>query len=210
MCNNFTSEPVFVVQSSLSVLLKFKLPMLLAQKCVKLVIIDSLAALFRVEFSHKQTSERANLLLSFGAQLHSFSDQYGAAVVCINQVRMKQRTCMHDCLMCICLFFKVTSEVGGGLKPSLGLAWANIVTTRLIMHRDETLQEGEVVQEVGYFFVVISHSHPSLYMLEQDTPQSPRTLRIAFAPHLPQGCVDYYITVDGIKGYLEQSPLHAH
>ncbi|KAL5463405.1 hypothetical protein EMCRGX_G032298 [Ephydatia muelleri] len=146
--------------STLSVLLKFKLPVLLAEKCIRLVVIDSLAALFRVEFTHEQISQRAQLLQAFGAQLHGFADQYGVAVVCVNQV---------------------TSEVGGGVKPSLGLAWSNMVTTRLIVQRDETLHDSEIMQE--------------------DAIPSVRSLRVAFAPHLPPTSINYYITQDGIHGH---------
>ena len=145
--------------STLSVLLKFKLPLLLAEKCLRLVVIDSLAALFRVEFSYQQISQRAQLLQAFGAQLHSFADQYGVAVVCVNQV---------------------TSEVGGGLKPSLGLAWANMVTTRFIVQRDETLHDSEMLE---------------------DTVPSLRSLCVAFAPHLPPTSINYCITQDGIHGH---------
>ena len=35
------------------------------------------------------------------------------------------------------------------MKPSLGLAWANAVTTRLIVQRDETLHGGEILLEVS-------------------------------------------------------------
>lgn len=150
--------------SALNVLLNFKLPSLLAEKCIRLVVIDSLAALFRVEFSHEQISERAQLLHCVGSQLRGFADQYGVAVVCVNQV---------------------TSEVGGGVKPSLGLAWANNITMRLIMHRDEILHNSEAMQE---------EASPPL-----------RTLHMAFSPHLPPSSINYYITPDGICGYKTYS-----
>ena len=73
-------------QSSLSVQLEYKLPSLLSQQSVKLIVIDSLAALFRVEFTVGQAAQRAQLLRAFGAQLRRLSDEYGAAVVCVNQV----------------------------------------------------------------------------------------------------------------------------
>ena len=75
-----------ILQSSLSVQLEYKLPSLLSQQSVKLIIIDSLAALFRVEFTAGQAAQRAQLLRAFGAQLRRLSDEYGAAVICVNQV----------------------------------------------------------------------------------------------------------------------------
>ena len=73
-------------QSSLSVQLEYKLPSLLSQHAVKLIIIDSMAALFRVEFTAGQAAQRAQLLRAFGARLRRLSDEYGAAVICVNQV----------------------------------------------------------------------------------------------------------------------------
>ena len=75
-----------LLQSSLSVQLEYKLPSLLSQQSVKLIIIDSLAALFRIEFTAGQAAQRAQLLRAFGAQLRRLSNEYGAAVVCVNQV----------------------------------------------------------------------------------------------------------------------------
>ena len=74
------------LQSSLSIQLQYKLPSLLTQQRVKLVVVDSMAALFRVEFSGEQASQRAQLLRSFGAQLRKLSDSFSTAVVCVNQV----------------------------------------------------------------------------------------------------------------------------
>lgn len=50
------------------------------------MVIDSIAALFRVEYSLGETSKRAKVLRSFGAQLHKLSNLYSIPVVCVNQV----------------------------------------------------------------------------------------------------------------------------
>jgi len=63
-----------------------RLPVLLNRGGIKLVIIDSIAALFRVEYSLGETSKRAKILRSFGAQLHKLSNLYSIPVVCVNQV----------------------------------------------------------------------------------------------------------------------------
>ena len=68
--------------------LQYKLPALLRQQRVRLVVIDSLAALFRTEFTVGQTAQRAQLLRSFGAQLRNISDGFSVAVICVNQVRV--------------------------------------------------------------------------------------------------------------------------
>ena len=83
-------ESLFILlyspQSSLSVQLQYKLPSLLRQQDVKLIVVDSLAALFRVEFTAAQAAQRAHLLRAFGAQFRRLSDDYNAAVICVNQV----------------------------------------------------------------------------------------------------------------------------
>ncbi|KAK2567314.1 DNA repair protein XRCC3 [Acropora cervicornis] len=63
-----------------------RLPVLLNRGTIKLVIIDSIAALFRVEYSFSETSKRAKVLRSFGAQLHKLSHQHRIPFVCVNQV----------------------------------------------------------------------------------------------------------------------------
>ena len=66
--------------------LQYKLPSLLSLHTVKLVVIDSLAALFRVEYGFDQAIERAKLLRAFGHRLKTISEKYKAAIVCVNQV----------------------------------------------------------------------------------------------------------------------------
>ena len=73
-------------QSSLSVQMQYKLPSLLSQHNTKLVVVDSIAAMFHVEFSETHAVQRAQLLRAFGTQLKRLSNDYGAAVVCVNQV----------------------------------------------------------------------------------------------------------------------------
>ena len=82
-------------QSSLCAQLDFKLPSLLATGRVRLVVIDSIAALFRVEFGLNQAVHRAQLLQACGAQLQQLSESYGVAVVCINQVHTGTCSTQH-------------------------------------------------------------------------------------------------------------------
>ncbi len=53
---------------------------------MKLVVIDSVAALFRVEFGAHQAIERAQVLREFGHRLKLLSERHHTAVVCVNQV----------------------------------------------------------------------------------------------------------------------------
>ncbi|XP_032803690.1 DNA repair protein XRCC3 isoform X1 [Petromyzon marinus] len=63
-----------------------RLPVLLSRGVVRLIVVDSIAALFRSEFSVHEAVARAQQLRKFGAQLHELSNTYSAPVICVNQV----------------------------------------------------------------------------------------------------------------------------
>ncbi|XP_056402931.1 DNA repair protein XRCC3 isoform X2 [Hyla sarda] len=63
-----------------------KLPILFRRSPVRLIVIDSIAALFRCEFTAKDAALKAKHLQSLGAKLHHLSTIFTAPVFCINQV----------------------------------------------------------------------------------------------------------------------------
>ncbi|KAM4632796.1 DNA repair protein XRCC3 isoform 1-T2 [Polymixia lowei] len=104
-----------------------RLPILLARGRVRLLVVDSVAALFRCEFQAQESVERARHLMAFAATLQRLSQQYAAAVLCINQVT--------DVLE-----GSAPAQSSLGLEeatvlPALGMAWANQVMIRLMMTR---------------------------------------------------------------------------
>ena len=93
---------------------------------VKLVIIDSIAALFRHEFNADESIQRAKSLWRQANSLKLLSER-NVAVVVINQVS----DLFHD-----------TPIMGTNLVPSsrkvvptLGLTWSNCVNTRVQLSR---------------------------------------------------------------------------
>ena len=58
----------------------------MSMRNVRLVIIDSVAAVFRADFNQKQLFTRAQHLCSIGSKLRSLAAKHGAAVVVENQV----------------------------------------------------------------------------------------------------------------------------
>jgi RecA/RadA recombinase len=52
-----------------------------------LIIIDSIAALFRTEFTSGEMASRAKLLTAFGTQLRKLAHVHSVPVVCVNQFR---------------------------------------------------------------------------------------------------------------------------
>ena len=68
---------------------------------IKLIIVDSVAALFRADYVPSQHSTRAKLLRTIGAKLVSLSWKYSVAVVCVNQVSTDE--CCDERLGHFCL-----------------------------------------------------------------------------------------------------------
>ncbi|NXN89299.1 XRCC3 protein, partial [Bombycilla garrulus] len=90
-----------------------RLALLLARGMVRLVVIDSMAALFRCEFGPAEAALKARYLQTFGAQLHSLSTRFRTPIVCINQVWV----------------------LGGRVTPALGITWSNQLLMRLMVSR---------------------------------------------------------------------------
>ncbi|KAM5125494.1 DNA repair protein XRCC3 isoform 1-T2 [Mantella aurantiaca] len=63
-----------------------KLPILLLRGQVRLIVIDSIAALFRCEFAAKDAIVKAKHLQTIGAKLHHLSRDFTTPIFCINQV----------------------------------------------------------------------------------------------------------------------------
>lgn len=113
-CNNF-SDNIFVVHiatvESLKECLYARLPRMLEKNHIGLLVIDSIAAVFRGEYTTSQSVSRAKDLREIGTQLHKIAKYFGIAVLCVNQV---------------------TDAIdSGNTIPALGLVWANLVTTKL-------------------------------------------------------------------------------
>lgn len=63
-----------------------RVPLLLARGAVRLVVVDSLAALFRCEFQAADWMERTKQMLTVASTLHRLSQEFSTPVLCINQV----------------------------------------------------------------------------------------------------------------------------
>ncbi|KAG9481214.1 DNA repair protein XRCC3 [Eleutherodactylus coqui] len=104
-----------------------KLPILLRRGQIRLIIIDSIAALFRCEFTGKDAALKAKHLQSLGAKLHHLSTSFTAPVFCINQVTdtMKDTD-------------SVLNHLGlqdKKVQPALGISWSNQLLMRLMVSR---------------------------------------------------------------------------
>ncbi|XP_026164008.1 DNA repair protein XRCC3 [Mastacembelus armatus] len=118
---------------SLQVCLSRRVPLLLARGLVRLVVVDSVAALFRSEFQAADWLERNKQLIAFSSTLHHLSQEFTTPVLCINQVT-DVFSSSRDTL----------GPLSSNVSPALGLAWANQVMVRLMMWRlQETVVRGD-------------------------------------------------------------------
>ncbi|NXJ70105.1 XRCC3 protein, partial [Rostratula benghalensis] len=147
-----------------------RISLLLARGMARLVVIDSIAALFRCEFGLSDSVTKARYLQTFGAQLHTLSTRFRTPVMCINQVRHQ------NCF----LIYRDHEYVAGAVSPALGITWANQLLMRLMVGRVPQPQPppGAASHQAG----------------------STRTLRVIFAPHLPPAFCYYTVRLEGVKG----------
>ncbi|XP_075226431.1 DNA repair protein XRCC3-like isoform X2 [Lycorma delicatula] len=100
-----------------------QLPHLLTRQSIGLVVIDSITAVFRADYDQHDMATRAKDLRTVGLQLHSLANQFHISVLCVNQVSS---------------LIQQDNNCRSILVPALGLAWSNLVTTRLQMIQGET------------------------------------------------------------------------
>ncbi|XP_051478595.1 DNA repair protein XRCC3 isoform X2 [Apus apus] len=149
-----------------------RISLLLSRGMVRLVVIDSIAALFRCEFGASDSVTKARYLQTFGAQLHSLSTRFRTPILCINQVA--DAVSESEAAQCSC------SVVDKRVTPALGITWANQLLMRLMVSR---VLQPEQSPGAG------SHHTGSL-----------RTLTVVFAPHLPPSFCYYTVKLEGVRG----------
>ncbi|OIT19881.1 PREDICTED: DNA repair protein XRCC3 homolog [Nicotiana attenuata] len=144
---------------------------------IKLIVIDSIAALFRFEFENnaRDLKQRSGLFFKISSKLKEQARRFGLAVVVINQVvdviddsdslRIGSSTCLY------------TSQ--RKVSAALGLSWANCVNTRLFLSRNE-----ERVADEDCFTAT----------------RTRRFIRVVFAPHLPDSSCEFVITREKVFG----------
>ncbi|CAI9730113.1 repair XRCC3-like isoform X1 [Octopus vulgaris] len=115
---------------SLIVCLERKLPVLIKRRKIKLIVLDSVAALFRSEYAIEDTLLRSKHLSSIAKELHHVNMHYNIPVMCVNQV--------------------TASEKSNSNIPCLGLSWANHLTTRIQLTKvEQTALPPSVIELFG-------------------------------------------------------------
>ncbi|KAK2993477.1 hypothetical protein RJ640_015161 [Escallonia rubra] len=152
---------------------------------VKLIVIDSIAALFRSEYDNNPADlkRRSSLFFKISCKLKTLAKRFSLAVVVTNQVvdfvesgdgLNGVRIGNLECLV----------SSGRRVGPALGLSWANCVNSRLFLSRNEEIV-GEEGDDGGSGVV---------------SSRTKRQLHVVFAPHLPYSCCEFVIVKEGVFG----------
>lgn len=155
-CDNEHGDHIFVEHLTesleLSSCIRVRLPKLLEKYQVAAIIIDSIAAPFRVE--SENYVKRAEDIRNSAIMLISLAQKYNLAIICINQV---------------------TASIDGNLNvlPSLGLAWSNMVTYRLRLRKlDNDSQYNIFLQNQPKFSHCNTQIRELYVMFAPDLPKS--------------------------------------
>ena len=186
-----------------------RLPALLEQDSIRLIVLDSIAAPFRTSAEEAMAAdlapraaahaERAQQLLRLAARLKQISDAYNVAVPVTNQVSDKpidarQRVGAAPWELATC-----PAPDGPVRVPALGLSWAGCVNSRLLLSRRDAPGAAGHDQQNS-----VASSNTRLVRPRHDcvdtsmepekavTPSASssayvRHLRVAWSPRLPSG-----------------------
>ncbi|KMS97975.1 hypothetical protein BVRB_4g096940 [Beta vulgaris subsp. vulgaris] len=193
-------QPVLDAHHLFDVLLKldsFLLQRDSTQWPIKLIVIDSIAAIFRSEFGNTpaEMKARSSFFFKISGRLRALAQKFGLAVVLTNQVvdfvgsneginglQIGNLACLYTSGRRVC--------------PALGLSWANCVNTRLFISRSE-----EVPGERSGFVEEDGSSSVSL--------RSRRYIHVLFAPHLPPSSCEFTILREGVFGVESRDQIVA-
>ncbi|KAI8424964.1 hypothetical protein MSG28_006868 [Choristoneura fumiferana] len=141
---------------------KVRLPKLLSRNKVSLIVVDSIAAPYRTDTTNY--IQRAEDLRELAMSLIKTAQNANLAIVCINQVT-------------------AAFDGSNNCLPSLGLAWSNMVSTRLSLRK--TSETIDIINESDFI---------------QEKYSNVREMTVVFAPHLSNKSARFIITPAGIVG----------
>ncbi|CAH8386466.1 unnamed protein product [Eruca vesicaria subsp. sativa] len=155
---------------------------------LKLIVLDSVAALFRSEFENTpgDLRKRSSLFFKVSGKLKRLADRFGLVVVITNQVTDFVES--SDGLSGLRIGnLRGLYSSGRRVVPALGLAWANCVNSRVFISRsgDGICEERREDDESG-----------SSSVGRRDR----RRFDIVFSPYLPASSCEFVITREGICG----------
>ncbi|KAI9204175.1 P-loop containing nucleoside triphosphate hydrolase protein [Polychytrium aggregatum] len=174
--------------------LMYQVPVLMSQRPIRLIVIDSIAATLRAEETmlgggeSLPAVEKTRMLDSAISMLKRISDHYGAVVVCINQVSDAVNTshqASHPADFAdrnIHGMLALAGQRQADHIPALGFAWSHMVNARLWLTRDRPMVQG-------------------------DNPSNDiRLLRVVFGPNMAMSdYCEFSISGEGVQGVAKYS-----
>jgi DNA-repair protein XRCC3 len=194
--SNLFHEKVYSIDKLTDIIQSRALP-LIRTKNVKLLVIDSIAALFRCELGTlDQSQERANVLHSIASMLKLLSDENKLPILVVNQVT----DYFGDGAGALLNMGAKGTQNRGGVVPSLGLNWANNINMRIMLSKTELDYYEPAGQEQNNAETPAKKRklQPTAQPTQQLTRIGVREMSIVFAPHLPQSSCYYIIDQSGI------------
>ncbi|XP_019177903.1 PREDICTED: DNA repair protein XRCC3 homolog [Ipomoea nil] len=145
---------------------------------IKLLVIDSIAALFRHEFENnlQELKQRSDLFFKISGKLKEQARRFGLAVVVVNQV-------VDVVSASESVWIRNSPSLytsGRNVCAVLGLSWSNCVNTRLFLSKHE-----ERVGEDGDGCALT---------------QKRQFIRVVFSPYLPDSSCEFVIRKEGVFG----------
>ncbi|KAG1169174.1 hypothetical protein G6F70_008631 [Rhizopus microsporus] len=125
-----------------------------SQKKIRLVVIDSISAIYRSDSTYKQRFDKMAEICEIGMRLKRIASQYNLAVVAINQVTDVPDTSLKGNAFISHMeewldFNLINQQENGPLglfihsllkKPTLGLSWQNSVNMRIRLARSQMME----------------------------------------------------------------------
>lgn len=173
--DNVYVHQVSTLDDQFDVLLN-RLPVLLESQNIRLVVIDSIAALYRTEFGIGEYGARSKELFEVAQHLKAISAKYSVPIVVANQVTdlFEEKVPIPH--------FKMWSARSSGRNviPSLGLSWASCTNTRILLTREN------------------HRVSTDQFALNQTVTK--RHMHVIFSPNLPRGNCEFEIDNLGVHG----------
>ncbi|KAK9705827.1 hypothetical protein RND81_07G085000 [Saponaria officinalis] len=155
---------------------------------VRVIVIDSIAAVFRSEFENTPADlkRRSSFFFKIAGRLKELAEKFGLAVVVTNQVVdfVGSNDGINGLRIGNLRYFYTS---GRRVCAALGLAWANCVNTRLFISRSDVVlgERSGLIEEDGSYSVCV---------------RSRRHIHVVFAPHLPPSFCEFTILREGVCG----------
>ncbi|KAJ4461044.1 putative DNA repair protein XRCC3 [Paratrimastix pyriformis] len=211
LCDNVYVQTIKTAEELL-LSLQTALPAILEEKPIRLVVIDSIAAVLRADFDRSQLVQRSDLMFQIASILKRLASKYHLVVVCVNQVTASfheeaQRFTAQPIAESAddaspppkpeatpTSMESVPASDGTFIRPALGLSWMNCVNSRIFLTR--TNMRAPVMGPESTSPEASGASMPppaeSLTVI--------RTLRVLFSPRIAPQQTHFTITMGGLVG----------